>query len=146
MSTLLVVEPFDSSMYPDIGYLDTYPLYLNLDHHWITDSFEVGPTADECNIMMPWWWILSTHWLGQVVTKHGSATLIANGIAQQESQRKSISNTMTVMLLTMNRANMQHAWDMWIRKPYPNGSCSGNYITGWEQYRSCWVSIPKPRN
>jgi hypothetical protein len=31
---------------------------LNLDHHWSRGSFEVGPADDECDIMIPWWWML----------------------------------------------------------------------------------------
>jgi hypothetical protein len=57
-STPLVVERFDRSICPDIGYSYTYPLNLNLDHHWSRESFEVGPTDDECDIMIPWWWML----------------------------------------------------------------------------------------
>ena len=57
-STPLVVERFDGSICPDIGYSYTYPLNLNLEHHWSRESFEVGPTDDECDIMMPWWWML----------------------------------------------------------------------------------------
>jgi hypothetical protein len=31
---------------------------LNLDNHWHRDSFEVTFTHDECDIMIPFWWIL----------------------------------------------------------------------------------------
>jgi hypothetical protein len=31
---------------------------LNFDHQWSRESFEVRPTDNECDIMMPWWWML----------------------------------------------------------------------------------------
>jgi hypothetical protein len=57
-STPIVVEQFDGSIYPDIGHSYTYPLNLNLDHHRCKESFGVGSTDDECNIMISWWWML----------------------------------------------------------------------------------------
>jgi hypothetical protein len=58
MSTPLVVERFDSLICPDIEHLYSYVLNLNLDHDWSRESFEVRPSDNMYDIMMPWWWIL----------------------------------------------------------------------------------------
>jgi hypothetical protein len=52
-STLLVVDRIDRLICPDIGHSYTYPLNLNLDHHWSRESFEVRPTDNTCDIMIP---------------------------------------------------------------------------------------------
>jgi hypothetical protein len=54
-STPLVLDRFDGLICPDIGHSYTYPGNLNLDHQWSRESYKVGSTDDECNIMKPWW-------------------------------------------------------------------------------------------
>jgi hypothetical protein len=51
-STQVVIECFDGSICTAIGHLYTYSINLNLDYHWSRELFEVGPTDDECDIMM----------------------------------------------------------------------------------------------
>jgi hypothetical protein len=53
-STLLVVEWFDGSIGPDIGFSYTDLFNFNLEHHWSREFFKVRLTDDECDIMIPW--------------------------------------------------------------------------------------------
>jgi hypothetical protein len=52
-----VVGNFVGKIEPDIGLVYTYPLRLQHQKHFSVDSFEIQPIDDQCDAILPFWWI-----------------------------------------------------------------------------------------
>jgi hypothetical protein len=61
-----LVENFAGKIEPEIGLAYTYPVRLQHRKHFSVESFEIGPTDDECDAILPFWWI----------AKHAPANLL----------------------------------------------------------------------
>ena len=54
----LDVQTFAGETCPDIGKEYSYPLLLQHHNHWTKDSFDISPTDGDCDILLPWWWLI----------------------------------------------------------------------------------------
>jgi hypothetical protein len=53
-----VVENIADKIKPEIRLAYTYPVRLQYQKHFSVESFEIGPTDNECDGILPFWWIV----------------------------------------------------------------------------------------
>ena len=54
----ITVERFDGTIAEGVGLLYSHPLLLQYGDHYTKETFDVSPTDNECNIVLPWWWMV----------------------------------------------------------------------------------------
>jgi hypothetical protein len=52
-----MIENFVGSTHADKGLIYSYPRRLQDRKHFSVESFEITPTALECDVILPFWWI-----------------------------------------------------------------------------------------
>jgi hypothetical protein len=73
----LEVQTFAGDSCPDIGKEYSYPLLLQHHKHWTKESFEISPTDSDCDILIPWWWLL----------KHVPSNFFSTGDVRLDSEK-----------------------------------------------------------
>jgi hypothetical protein len=61
-----LIENFSRKIEPEIALAYPYPVRIQHRKHFSVESFEIGPTNDECDPILPFWWI----------AKHAPANLL----------------------------------------------------------------------
>jgi hypothetical protein len=52
-----LIENFTGKIESEFGRSFTYPMRLQHRKHFLMDSFEIGLTSSDCDVILPFWWI-----------------------------------------------------------------------------------------